>query len=624
MAVEAQVWGWWEPAALPDLSHEVLAEMAPGDAAFSRTIRGEQFALAVCGGTETYGAWLGERVAAVCYGHFRWRDADLDALANSNPARAAATAYLRHGAEFVARLEGTFSCAIVDRVWPGRLVLVNDRMGVEPLCYASIKGAGLVFATHAENLTRHPAVADELDYQALHNYLYFTRVPAPRTIFKQVRKFSTATRLVATPDDVRVDTYWRMPYRESAEPTPSLHAELYRRLDSSVRKLAVRTDGHPLGAFLSGGLDSSTVSGLLVRAGYAPDLLNIGFDLDAYNESDFARQAADHFDYPLTVLRLGANEVPRLAERIAEIYDEPFANSSAVASLYAAEAASERGLSTLFAGDGGDELFAGNDRYVKQLVFEQYFRIPAPFRRALESRPFQNKLIKRLPILGKMSKFAARANIHLPERLESYNFYHGMELDSVYTPDLASTIDPVEPSVVLQEHYFDVPEQTSSLNRMMHLDLRTVLADDDLRKVTKTCRACGVAVRYPMLTEEVVEFAAQVPTREQVKRFELRHFYKRGMKDFLPPATLTKRKQGFGLPFAVWVLRDPEVRTFVSDHLRDLDTRKLFRPEFLEQVRDHPLEAAAHANGEMVWVLLMLELWLKKIKARALARGPGR
>lgn len=621
MERQPQLWGWWARQQEADAARQLLAGMG-GDA--DGLVVAPDFALAVRGGPENCGVWETETVAVACYGFFRWDDDEAGGLARQNPARAIGAAYERHGADFVSRLKGTWAIAVVDRREAGSVLLLNDRMGVENLCYAPLDGGGLVFASGAEAVAAYPDVAADLDYQAVHNFLYYTRVPAPRTVFKHVRKFSMATRLRATRRDVRTDTYWRVPYEEAPAPFARLRDELMVRLEASVGDLAEPTAGRPIGAFLSGGLDSSTVSGLLARAGHAPDLLNVGFDLEAYNESAFAEQAARHFERPLTALRLQARELPRLTQSLADIYDEPYANSSAVASLYAAECAAERGLTCLFAGDGGDEIFAGNERYRQQAIFELYFRLPKLLRRMLETRLLQSDGAKAFPLLGKVGKFAARANIRLPDRLESYNYYEAKRLDTIYAPELARVVDADEPKEILRRHYLDAAPATSALNRMMHVDLRTTLVDDDLRKVTKTCRARGLSVRFPILTEEVVEFAARVPSREKLNLFRLRHFYKRAMKQFLPESTLTKSKHGFGLPFGVWLIREPEVRGFVQDHLSDLRDRGLFQPEFVEQARRQPTPGQERYYGEVVWVLLMLELWLsKQAQGNALSRTEG-
>ena len=265
---------------------------------------------------------------------------------------------------------------------------------------------------------------------------------------------------------------------------------------------------------------------------------------------------------------------------IAQTYDEPFGNASAIPAYYCAKFAREQGMTQLLAGDGGDEIFAGNARYAKQKVFDLYRHVPGFAKTLLEPLAFN------LPPLRKVKSYIEQAKIAMPDRMETYNFLHRTPLAEIFSEDFLKQIDPDVPVQNLRYTY----NRTSSddlIKRMLFLDDKFTLADNDLRKVNRMCELAGIDVQYPMLQENLVEFAASIPSKWLMQGFELRSFYRESLQSFLPKETLTKSKQGFGLPFGVWMSSDKELKQFAEANLEGIEKRGFLNPAYIK--KSHPV-----------------------------------
>jgi asparagine synthase (glutamine-hydrolysing) len=369
------------------------------------------------------------------------------------------------------------------------------------------------------------------------------------------------------------------------------------------------------GTFLSGGLDSSTVTGLLAEARQGDvDAYSIGFSVEGYDEMDYARLAARHFGVRHHEHYVTPADVMAAVPAIAAAYDEPFGNSSAVPTYLCAKMAADNGTSLLLAGDGGDELFAGNARYLKQRVFEYYGRLPGALQKLLEAVQAR-EWGAGLPYLGKLHRYVAQAKIPLPDRLQSYNFMEQQPLVEIIASDLLARVDPEGSRQLLREEYH-LDGDASTLNRLLRLDWRFTLADNDLRKVGAMTRLAGVEVRYPMLDDAVAAVSLRIPSRLKMTRGTLRHFYKRAFRGFLPDAILAKPKHGFGLPFGLWVLNHPGLHQMAYDAIISLKKRDLIAAAYLDQLADRHRDEHAAYYGELIWILMMLELWLQNEEGR--------
>jgi asparagine synthase (glutamine-hydrolysing) len=280
-----------------------------------------------------------------------------------------------------------------------------------------------------------------------------------------------------------------------------------------------------------------------------------------------------------------------------------------VPAYHCARFAREHGVALMLAGDGGDELFAGNTRYVEQDKFERYFTLPRWLRGALEIGYRLLPLLAQLPVSGKGARYIRQAHMGLPDRLQSYNFLHRFDPRTVFAADWLQQVDTDAPWRLWRERYA-APGAGDALQRMLYLDWKFTLADSDLVKVNNMCDLAGIEVCYPMLDERIAELAVGLSAPTLLHGGVLRGFYKYAVRDFLPPAIIAKSKHGFGLPFGVWMREDQGLRDLAGDALAGLKHRHIFRPEFIDEAtRLHREETAAGYYGELVWLMTMLELW---------------
>lgn len=520
-------------------------------------------------------------------------------------AAAVAAAWRADGPRLLTRLQGPFALAIAT---PERLLLAIDRAGVRPLYLREHAGA-LYFATRLAALTQVPGADLELDDQALFDYLYFHMVPSPGCIYRGVTKLLPGQVLTREADGRQaLAFYWQMPYQDRQ---PARFAELRRTFRDLLPRVVgdAAADSAQVGCFLSGGTDSSTVAGTLagLRAEPVPTY-SIGFAADGYDEMDYARIAARHFHTRPREFYVTPDQVLASIPSLAAFCDEPFGNASIVPAYLCARAAAADGIACLLAGDGGDEIFAGNERYANQWVFELYARLPTAAR-ALIAGALRLPGSGALPLLRKAQSYVQQASMPLPARLQSYNFLHRTPLAEVFTPAFLQRVDPTLPLANLDEVY----QRTASramINRLMHLDLKITLADNDLRKVNQACQLAGVAVRYPLLDDRMLAFAASVPAHMQLRRTRLRWFFKRALADFLPAEIIAKTKHGFGLPVGVWMQTHDGFHALVSDSLAALARRDILQPGYIAALQHAHRNTHAAYYGVMLWVLMMLEQWL--------------
>jgi asparagine synthase (glutamine-hydrolysing) len=550
-------------------------------------------------------------ISAVVDGEIRWSDADLAAVARDRGQPAAlAEAWRRHGPGLADRLGGHFALALID---PGRdaILLATDRMATRPLCWARAGHDGFVFGSSADDVRRHPAVRARVDPQSLYDYVYFHMVPGPRTIYRDIAKLPRASVLRYEPGaEVAIRRWWQPVFVEHSDrPVDALARELRDVLRQSVARCEPGADA---ASFLSGGLDSSTVCGFHREiAGRATPAYTIGFGAAGYDEMEYARIAARGFGLDLREHYVTPDDIVASMRDIARTYDEPFGNSSAVPTLACARRAYADGIRVMLAGDGGDEIFAGNERYARQGVFEHYWRIPALLRTRLVE-PFATRL---LPANGgptpvrKLRSYVEQARVPMPARLQTYNFIERMTPQAIFDPSFLARVDTGHPPALLDASYAEAPARTL-VNRMMYLDWTITLADNDLRKVGRMCGLAGIEVRYPMLDDALIDLSLRVPAALKLRHGTLRWFYKQALRDFLPPEIIAKTKHGFGLPFGVWLSESGDLQQLVYGSLEALKQRGILQPAFIDRVCASQRDEHAAYYGDLVWVLAMLELWL--------------
>jgi asparagine synthase (glutamine-hydrolysing) len=539
----------------------------------------------------------------------QWQDAELATLARQQGhAQALLEGYHRHGAELLQRLYGGFALAVID-VENNRSLLACDRSGIVPLFHA-VSGDGLAFGTRADQVAAQPGVDGRLDPQALYDYLYFHVVPGPETIYSGARRLQPGECLHWQAGRARIEPYWVMEYQEDGlEGNP---AEWRQRFLDQVREAVHRRadGGTKVGAFLSGGTDSSTVTGMLSQLGERrAQTYSIGFDAPGYDEMEYARLVARHFNTDHHEYYVTPDDVVAAVPQIAAHFDQPFANASAVPTYYCARMAKEDGVQRLLAGDGGDELFGGNERYAKQLIFAWYDHVPKPLRHGVIEPLLLHTPLGSAGPLRKAGSYVRQARMPMPERMETYNLLNHLGPHRVLTDAAMARVDTGVPLELLRGSY-DGARADHMLNRMLAVDMRFTLADSDLPKVTGACGLAGIEVDFPFLDDDLVAFSALLPTREKVRGTRLRHLFKEALRGFVPDEVLTKKKQGFGLPFGLWLVEHPGLRELTYDSLTSLKRRDLVRPEFIDELLDNRHAQHAAYYGTMVWVLLSLEQWL--------------
>jgi asparagine synthase (glutamine-hydrolysing) len=601
--------GWFHSGHAGPASPEVIAGMAAPlnrfDGSTVHSASTDFGAVAAAGGNASI-FQDDERLMAV-WGHARFADADLAAHAQRHGvAHAFAQGYARKGTGVLTTLSGACALAILDGR-SGEAVLAIDRIGTRPLSYSVVAGA-LVFGSTLDAISAFPGSTAQIDPQAIYDYVYFHMVPGPRTIHANRHRLLPGSLLIWRNGELETRPYWEMRYLENEKrPMPELKRDFLAVLREGVREAA---QGGAVGTFLSGGTDSSTVAGLLGEVtGKPARTYSIGFEAQGYDEMAYARIAARHFGTHHHEYYVTPADVVSVIPRIAEVHDQPFGNSSAVPTYFCAKLARDDGVDVLLGGDGGDELFGGNERYAKQYLYSLYSDLPRALRKCLiEPVAF---LPPEIGVVGKVQRYIRNASLPMPTRYDNYNLLERLGAGNVFTPEFLGAIDAQSPRTMLDRVYGSARAH-SLINRMLALDLRITLADNDLPKVTRACELAGVDVRFPLLDDAVVSFSAALPPRLKLRGTRLRYFFKESLRGFLPEEIIAKTKHGFGLPFGPWLQTHRPLRQLALDSLADLKKRSIVRSEFIDELTSKHVESNASYYGTMVWVLMMLEHWFKQ------------
>ncbi|SEP41260.1 asparagine synthetase B [Nitrosovibrio sp. Nv6] len=506
-------------------------------------------------------------------------------------------------------LTGAFSCCILDEN-ANEAALATDRMGTYPISYEASAG-GLVFGSSADAINLHPLIKPEIAPQSLYNYVYFHMVPGPDTIYQGQKRLLPGEYLIYRNGSVEAGQYWEMKFLEDdRRPFQELQQDFLGVLRSSVRDAAKDQE---VGAFLSGGTDSSTIAGILGEVtGQPARTYSIGFDASGYDEMEYARIAARHFATRHQEYYVTPEDIVAAIPQVAAIFDQPFGNSSAIPAYYCARMAKADGLTMMLGGDGGDELFGGNVRYAKQHLFSLYEQAPSLLRKGIiEPLVFGVPGGAALPLISKARSYIEQASIPMPARTETYNLLDRYGHGAVFTREFLDTVNPGYPAGLLSEIYHR-GNAKSLINRMLAFDRKFTLADNDLPKVAKACELAGMDVAFPLISDEIVAFSLRLEPHLKLKGTKLRYFFKEALRGFLPDDIIAKQKHGFGLPFGVWLQTHKPLQALASDSLSDLKSRNIIRADFIDKLLDQHLDEHAGYHGTMVWVLMMLEQWYRQ------------
>jgi asparagine synthase (glutamine-hydrolysing) len=602
--------GWFGAGVDPAVIAAMAAPLGRFDGATAESAGMAFGAVAVAGAGPQI--WRDEQRIAALWGRARLADRALATHAERHGlACALAEGYAKKGTEVLTALSGHFALAVLDAKSEEALLAI-DRMGTHPLCYASVDGT-LVFGSTLAALGAYPSATRAIDRQAIYDYVYFHMVPGPRTIRAGACRLLPGSFVRWRRGSAETGCYWRMRYIEDeARPFAELKQSFRALLRESVRD-AARSGA--VGTFLSGGTDSSTVAGMLGEVtGQPARTYSIGFEAQGYDEMHYARIAARHFGTRHHEYYVTPDDVVRAIPRIATIHDQPFGNSSAVPTYYCAKLARDDGVDVLLGGDGGDELFGGNERYAKQYLYSLYGDLPHAVRKRLVEPVLG--LLPPVSLFGKAQRYVRNASMPMPARYDNYNLLERFGPAKVFTPQFLEAVDRAQPPTQMAEVYGGA-QADSLINRMLAFDLKYTLADNDLPKVARSCELARVETRFPMLSDALVAFSARLPPNLKLKGARLRYFFKHALRGFLPNEIIAKTKHGFGMPFGPWLQTHAALRQIALDSLADLKRRQIVRPEFIDELTSMHVPAHAKYYGTMVWVLMMLEQWLRQQRTLA-------
>lgn len=512
-------------------------------------------------------------------------------------------AFRAKGVKSPETVSGDFAIAIKEP--NGRTFLAIDRFAIRTLCYRQV-GDHLLFAERADDLAD---AATEIDPQAIFDYLYSHAIPSPRTIYKGIYRVPPAHYVLYENSRLTVAPYWTPAFEEVSAPSFDQLRDEFRALlqQATARQL----NGGKAGCFLSGGTDSSTVAGMIGLAHGTPAATySIGFEAEGYDEMEFARIAAKRFNTEHHEYYVTPADLVRSIPMVAASYDQPFGNSSALPAYYCAKMAKDDGVTRILAGDGGDELFGGNSRYAKQRMFDWYQYIPKPIRTGLMEPLLNTRLAGSLPLVSKASSYIEQASVPMPDRLQMYNLITRLGIDQTLTAGFLGKVDISSP-LQHQRKVWASAQTANNTNRELSFDWRYTLAESDLPKVCGTTRLAGLEVGFPMLDDDLLAFSLRLPVDHKLKGLKLRWFFKEALRGFLPDEIITKKKQGFGLPFGVWAIRNEALLKLASESVRSLVDRGILRADFVDDLLTKRLHQHPGYFGEMIWISMMLEQWLR-------------
>lgn len=523
--------------------------------------------------------------------------------------------YEQEGDDFVHYLNGMFALAIWDERRQ-RLILARDQVGIKPLFYAELDDR-LVFGSEIKAML--PAGLERrIDPLGLHDYLSLNYVPGPRTMFAAIRKLLPGHMLIfeAGSRQVTVKQYWDLPRPEAGSGPVKVSDDLENDLLDLLRQIVhdQMISDVPIGAFLSGGIDSSLVVALMSEASGQPvRTFSVGFEEESYSELPYARLIAERFktNHHELIIKPRAHEV---ITAMADYFDEPFADSSAVA-VYAVSDLAASHLKVVLSGDGGDEVFGGYYTYQADKLAALYRRLPRVIGAGLLPR-----LVDMLPTShGKVSldfklkRFMAGGSLPpLPAHFAWKAFFSEEMKTELYRSANGNGYNsPLRPSVALLQKYYDHYPAEDLINRLLYVDFKVQLVDDMLTKVDRMSMAHSLEVRVPLLDLRLVEFMARLPSDLKVRRLTLKYLLKRVAARVLPREILQRPKAGFHVPIPLWIKTD--LKDMVDDYLspRAIAEQGFFEPQVVQAMLEvHRRGRRDHSRN--IWNLLMFSLWYER------------
>ena len=502
-------------------------------------------------------------------------------------------------------LHGMFAFAIWDER-KGELFLARDRLGQKPLLYYQ-DNQHLCFASEFSALLASGQIDRNINDKAIDQYLTFGYVPAPETIYKGIYKLLPGHYGIYKDSNLNFTKYWDLDYSQKIAISEEEAAlELIRQLKEAV-SLRLTSDV-PLGVFLSGGLDSSAVTALMSQLTNRVRTFSIGFEEADFNELEYARTVARHFstDHHEFMVKPKALEIlPLLVER----YGEPYADSSAIPSYYVAKE-TRKYVTVALNGDGGDESFAGYDRYQAMVLAKSYNHLPSILQDGL-SRAVISIAPDRLNYKNRrkrLRRFLENASLPFYSRYCNWiSIINDTEKNRLYSEGFKEKLGNGKPENWLRD-YPNLSSDVKLVDRLMAIDIKTNLANDLLVKMDIASMANSLETRSPFLDHKFMEFAAKLPPEYKMKRFIKKYILKKAVKDLIPKEILQRRKMGFAVPVGEWFRND--LKGFLREILLSQSSlnRGYFKPEVIKNMVNQHIEKRVDYTFQL-WSLLMLELW---------------
>jgi asparagine synthase (glutamine-hydrolysing) len=519
-------------------------------------------------------------------------------------------AYEEYGDDCLEHFNGMFGLALWD-ARRRRLLLARDRLGIKPMYY-HLSSEQFVFGSELKAVIAHPDVPRDIDLVALDYFLTLEYVPGPRTIFNNIYKLPAGHRLIIEDGACRLEEYWTISHQAVPGDEESCRETLSELIRDAVSMQLVADV--PLGAFLSGGLDSSTVVANMSQASATPvQTFSIGFGEASYNELPYARLVAGAFGTQHHEEWLQP-DVAALAERLVTQFDEPFADFS-IFPTYLVSQVARKSVKVVLSGDGGDELFAGYDTYVAQRLAHRYYDwLPGPLRRNMLPR-----LLDLLPpqpakkgVVNKAKRFVEGAALPTAwQHARWMMFINESDKGQLYRPDLRLALNGDVATTTILPH-FEQAGHLDPLARQQYVDVKTYLVDDILTKVDRMSMAVSLEARVPLLDHRIVEFALNLPPHMKLRGSTTKFLLRRAVAGLLPAEVLAKPKQGFSIPLKHW-LRGP-LRPLLTDLLSasTIGRDGYFEPQCVTRWVSEHLDGRAN-HSHRLWALMVFTLWKQQV-----------
>lgn len=517
-------------------------------------------------------------------------------------------AYEEYGESCVQKFNGMFAFAIWDQR-KNMLFLARDRIGIKPLYYLFDKNR-LIFGSEIKSILQAGDVPKRIDLQALDHFLTFEFIPAPLSIFQDIKKLPPGHTLKLRNNEIWVRSYWEVELQSNGVDRAAIKQSLRDLLQDAVKSRLM--SDVPLGAFLSGGIDSSTIVALMAQVMDKPvKTFSIGFEDSTYNELKFARRIAEKFktDHHEFIIKPDAVE---LADNLLGFLDEPFGDFSIFPTYLVSKMAREY-VTVALSGDGGDELFAGYDTYIADQIAKKYYTLlPGPLR-----SDFLTRLFDLIPPSSKKKGLINRAKrfvegMKLPEDLHHMRwmiFLQKLEKDLLYNEDMKSGILEKDTFKFIRSYFANVAyNHSDDINKQMYVDLKMYLVDNILVKVDRMSMATSLEARVPFLDHRFVEFAATIPGEYKMKGRKTKVILKQAMEDLLPKEILYRGKEGFSIPIKNWLKK--ELKPLMMDTLAPGKIKRegFFNPEYVEKLKKQHL-AGFHNHSHRLWALVIFGRW---------------